>query len=119
GNGSKTEIGRSAIWNGEVANCVHQNHIIRVRFCAGDSRFLNAYWNSPDGNRRVMDTAASTSGLYTLSVTKVCSMPLPLAPSEEQMAIASEVDRYQSVTGAVANELAQATKRTARLRQSI
>ena len=27
GNGSKTEIGRSAIWNGEIENCVHQNHI--------------------------------------------------------------------------------------------
>ena len=31
GNGSRTEIGRCALWTGEVEDCVHQNHIIRVR----------------------------------------------------------------------------------------
>ncbi len=31
GNGSRTEIGRSALWNGAIEDCVHQNHIIRVR----------------------------------------------------------------------------------------
>ena len=31
GNGSRSEIGRCAIWNGEIADCVHQNHIIRLR----------------------------------------------------------------------------------------
>jgi type I restriction enzyme, S subunit len=31
GNGSFTEIGRSALWTGAIENCVHQNHIIRVR----------------------------------------------------------------------------------------
>ena len=49
GNGSKTEIGRSAIWKGEIEDCVHQNHIIRVRFLSGLVRYLNAYWNSPFG----------------------------------------------------------------------
>ena len=85
GNGSKTEIGRSAIWGGEIENCVHQNHIIRVRFFAGDSRYLNSYWNSPLGNGRVMELAASTSGLYTLSVAKVCSLPIPLPPFDDQV----------------------------------
>lgn len=72
GNGSKTEIGRSAIWNAAIDPCVHQNHIIRVRSVAGVPEFLNYYWNSTEGNQRVMDEAASTSGLYTLSVAKVC-----------------------------------------------
>ena len=29
GNGSPTQIGRMAIWKGEIQDCVHQNHIIR------------------------------------------------------------------------------------------
>ena len=28
GNGSKEQIGRVAIWNGSVENCLHQNHLI-------------------------------------------------------------------------------------------
>src|SRR5664279_5036178 len=31
GNGSPDQIGRAAIWDGSIANCVHQNHLIRVR----------------------------------------------------------------------------------------
>ena len=119
GNGSKTEIGRSAIWRGEIENCVHQNHIIRVRFLAGSSRYLNAYWNSPSGNGRVMEQAASTSGLYTLSVTKVCALPLPLAPLTEQQEIVEEVEQRLSVIAAAEMQVAQDLRRSDRLRQSI
>ena len=31
GNGSATEIGRCAMWRGELPVCIHQNHIIRLR----------------------------------------------------------------------------------------
>ncbi len=31
GNGSRAELGRVAMWNGEIPNCVHQNHLIKVR----------------------------------------------------------------------------------------
>jgi type I restriction enzyme S subunit len=119
GNGSKTEIGRSAIWTGEIEDCVHQNHIIRVRFLAGSSRYLNSYWNSPSGNGRVMEQAASTSGLYTLSVTKVCSLPVPLAPIVEQEQIVAEVEERLSVISAAEIEISNSLLRAARLRQSI
>jgi len=119
GNGSKTEIGRSAIWRGEIENCVHQNHIIRVRFLAGSSRYLNAYWNSPSGNGRVMEQAASTSGLYTLSVTKVCALPLPLAPLTEQQEIVEEVEQRLSLIAAAETQVAHDLLRADRLRQSI
>lgn len=119
GNGSKTEIGRSAIWSGEVANCVHQNHIIRVRFLSGIPEFLNAYWNSPPGSGRVMHQAASTSGLYTLSVQKVSALPLPLPPLSEQQQIVLLVDERLSVIEKAGEEIEQQLHRASCLRQSI
>jgi hypothetical protein len=66
GNGSPAEIGRMAIWKGEIANCVHQNHIIRARLLGAiPPAYVAAYWNSPEGASRVLDVASSTSGLYT------------------------------------------------------
>src|SRR5690606_31877419 len=32
GHGNPDEIGRCALWDGSVDGCVHQNHLIRVRF---------------------------------------------------------------------------------------
>ena len=119
GNGSKTEIGRSAIWGGEIDNCVHQNHIIRVRFLAGTSRYLNAYWNSPVGNSRVTEQAASTSGLYTLSVAKVCDLPVPLPPESEQQQIVAEVEERLSQIAATEQQIEANLLRASRLRQSI
>jgi type I restriction enzyme, S subunit len=120
GNGSLTEIGRSAIWRGEIPNCVHQNHIIRVRPLGGMvTGFVNMYWNSPNGAKRVMAEAASTSGLYTLSVTKVCRLPVPIPPLAEQAQIVAEVDRRLSVADAAETQVEHALQRAARLRQAI
>ena len=35
GNGSKEQIGRVAIWDGSVENCLHQNHLIKGRPVSG------------------------------------------------------------------------------------
>jgi type I restriction enzyme, S subunit len=119
GNGSKMEIGRSAIWRGEIENCVHQNHIIRVRVSVGSPRYVNYYWNSPSGNQRVMSQAASTSGLYTLSVGKVSSLPIPVPPSDEQEQITAEVEQRLSIIVAAAAQADANLKRSTRLRQCI
>lgn len=119
GNGSRTEIGRSAVWRGEVPDCVHQNHIVRVRFLAGLPAYLNAYWNSPQGRQRAMAKAASTSGLYTLSAAKVSQLPVPLPPLAEQEAIVAEVEQRLSVIAALDDYIQASIKRAGRLRQSI
>jgi len=119
GNGSRNEIGRSALWRGEIENCVHQNHIIRVRFLAGLPEYLNAYWNSPSGMARVAAKSASTSGLYTLSVGKVSELPIPLPPLVEQREIVSEVGKYRSNLERDLVALEAMVVRSDRLRQSI
>lgn len=119
GNGSKTEIGRSAIWDGSIPDCVHQNHIIRVRFAVDCPQYLNAYWNSPNGNVRIMNMAASTSGLYTLSVAKVRSLPLPLPPRDEQRGIVAALDETLTQIDAAEIAIDHGLRRGQRLRQSI
>ncbi len=120
GNGSRTEIGRCALWNGEIEDCVHQNHIIRVRLATGVSpQYVDVFLNSPIGQFAIQQAASSTSGLYTLSVNKVKRLSLPLPPTAEQQAIADCVEGHaagiEQIDTTLANKLAAAT----RLRQSI
>jgi type I restriction enzyme S subunit len=62
GNGSRTEIGRCAMWRGEVEDCVHQNHLIRVRPLPGViPSYVNLFLNSPDGQKAIQWVASSTS----------------------------------------------------------
>jgi len=85
GNGSIDQIGRCAIWNDEIKNCVHQNHIIRCRPFAGiNSEFIAYFWNSSSGRKFLKDVASTTSGLYTLNISKISKIPIPLPSSLEQ-----------------------------------
>jgi type I restriction enzyme S subunit len=119
GNGSKTEIGRSAVWTGEIEDCVHQNHIIRARFLVGHSHFLNIFWNSPFGVGQVLSQAASTSGLYTLSVRKVSTLPVPIPSIEEQRQIVCDVLEQLETIETADFEIDKQVARADRLRQSI
>jgi type I restriction enzyme S subunit len=120
GNGSRSEIGRCALWAGEIADCVHQNHIIRLRPLDGlHSEYLNLYLNSPVGQTVIQLVASSTSGLYTLSVGKIQKLPVALAPTAEQEQIAEKVAELFSVVEHVQVDLGRKADSVGGLRQSI
>ncbi|MEV5199677.1 restriction endonuclease subunit S [Streptomyces sp. NPDC053720] len=88
GNGSADQIGRAAIWRSEIKDCVHQNHLIRVRHGADLlPEYLEFVWNSPTMSRRLQKASVSTSGLYTLSTRKLKELELPVATREDQAAL--------------------------------
>ncbi len=93
GNGSADQIGRCAVWDGSIAPCVHQNHLIRVRF---DERVLPvyalAYFNAHDGREQIVARAVNTSGLFTLSTGKVKALQMPLPPLPLQQEFADFVN---------------------------
>lgn len=120
GNGSPQQIGRAACWEGEIADCVHQNHLIRVR--PGPNlvpRYLALYWNAPHTASVLREVASSTSGLYTLSTAKVKSIPIPLAPLPEQQRIAEEVDQQLEAHRRLEQSIRHALDRLRAVRRSI
>lgn len=85
GNGSPEQIGRAAMWRDEIKDCVHQNHLIRVR-PGGElnPEYLELVWNAPSTASQLRAVAASTSGLYTLSTAKVKNVLISTPPLHEQ-----------------------------------
>lgn len=120
GNGSVDQIGRVALWNGSISPCVHQNHIIKVRFFEKRISDFVLYWLlSPGGRKGIQRVASSTSGLYTLSLSKVSALPVPFPPLAEQHRIVAEVERRLSVVAATQQAITANLARANRLRQSI
>lgn len=98
GNGSPAEIGRCARWNGEIVECVHQNHIIRCRpLRNGIERFVLLYLNAPSGTATMRNLAITSAGLYSLSVGKIQKIIIPLPPLAEQRRIVEKVDELMAV----------------------
>lgn len=120
GNGSIDQIGRVAIWDGSIEPCAHQNHLIKVRFEPVEIGEYVLNWLLSNGGRsQIMLVASSTSGLYTLSLSKVSALAVPLPSLEEQNRMIDKIERRLSVADEIAKELDQALVRSERLRQSI
>ena len=120
GNGSLDQIGRVALWNGSIPNCGHQNHLIRARCHAmAHPAFVLMFLISPRGRELIEKQAASTSGLHTLSVSKVQHLPVPLCSLPEQQEIVRLLDEQFEVVERNEREIDAALKRSEALRQSI
>ncbi|MCW5939190.1 MAG: restriction endonuclease subunit S [Fimbriimonadaceae bacterium] len=119
GNGSFSEIGRASIWRDEVPDCVHQNHIIRVRFNGLVPEFVNCFWNSPIGIEQVTATAVTTSGLFSLSTGKIASLMIPVPGKDEQIEIVSRVESLFALADSIESRLADATAQVERTTQAI
>ena len=92
GNGSIDQIGRAALWRGEIRECAHQNHLIRWRSGGSVAPEFALYWLlSPTGRMSLVEFASSTTGLHTLSLSKVSAVPLALPPMDEQLEIVRRV----------------------------
>jgi len=120
GNGSPSQIGRAALWDGSIADCVHQNHLIRVRPKSGlSASYLEAVWNSPQNRRQLTDLASSSSGLHTLSVSKLKSLKLPVPTLDRQRELVSEVQEIRDRRRRLDTDLVVAVSRTQQLRRSL
>jgi type I restriction enzyme S subunit len=120
GNGSVEQIGRVALWDGSISPCVHQNHLIKIRFpLAALSDWTLAWLLSPAGRSVIERVASSTSGLHTLSISKVAQLPVPLPPLAEQQRVKQEVDRLLAIEQNTLRKVDDQTLRCTKLRQSI
>ncbi len=98
GHGNPEEIGRAALWSGELRSCVHQNHLIRVRFDNSkvDPVYACTYMNSTGGRRHLLRASKTTSGLNTISVSNVREAPVALPPVELQKTFAARVGAIEA-----------------------
>jgi type I restriction enzyme, S subunit len=120
GNGSVDQIGRVALWDGSIPGCVHQNHIIKVRCTAPLPAWFVLVWClSPMGRQYIERVASSSSGLHTLSISKIQSLPVPVPPAGDLERIRNEFERMDVATASVLAAVGGESRRASALRQAV
>lgn len=121
GNGSLEHIGRAALWKGEITDCVHQNHLIKIRVNESqqNANFILFYLMSPQGKTEIVSKATSGAGLYTLSISKVSSIQIPVFSLEEQTEIVRRVEELFAFADQIEQRVKIAQQRVNHLTQAI
>jgi type I restriction enzyme S subunit len=120
GNGSIEQIGRVALWDGSIKDCVHQNHLIKVRFIDPLVAWYALAWcMSPHGRRQIMRVASSTAGLHTLSISKVQALPVPIPSFEELQILKDGFEVTDSLVTKYRSAIATEVRKSFTLKQAV
>jgi type I restriction enzyme, S subunit len=97
--GDWDKVGRTAIWNVDIPNCLHQNHVFKVR--VPSSLLLNEWvelvLNSYVGRDYFAGASKQTTNLASINMTQLRSFPLPIPPISEQIAILEKIKSLLSM----------------------
>jgi type I restriction enzyme, S subunit len=108
--GDPDKLGRGTIWRNELPECIHQNHIFRVRLHEA-APIMPAYLNwllaSAQGKRYFLRSAKQTTGIASINATQLKGFPVPVPRRDLQQAFTDRLRRIDELRRAHHNHLAE------------
>jgi type I restriction enzyme S subunit len=118
--GDIDKLGRGWIWQDELPECIHQNHVFRARLhLPGFSAKFVSWYANAIGQEYFMREGKQTTNLASVSLSKLKVFPVPVAPCEEIAETEAELERQLTVLDAFESLAEQEMRRCSALRQSI
>lgn len=93
--GDFDKLGRGTVWNGEIENCLHQNHVFKVRPKTGilEPYYLTMISSSPYGKAFFILASKQSTNLASINSTQLKSFLIPLPTFDEQLRIINIVNK--------------------------
>jgi type I restriction enzyme, S subunit len=98
--GDPDKLGRGSVWENQIDDCIHQNHIFRVRI-NNQSRlnpyYLSALVSSQYGKSYFLKSAKQTTGIASINSTQLKNFPAVIPPPELQNQFAAIVEKVEGI----------------------
>jgi|GEM_PF-641215 len=109
--GDRDKLGRGWVWNNQIADCIHQNHVFRIRLKDSSlpPEFVSHYANEM-GQQYFVDQGTQTTNLASISKRKLAALPVPVPPSDEAVEIVNRIDAAFAWLERISSEQAAASK---------
>ncbi|MDA8076665.1 MAG: restriction endonuclease subunit S, partial [Actinomycetota bacterium] len=117
-SGSPGEVGKPAIWRGEISDCCFQNTLVRVRPLGALPEWLHlVLYNAARSGR--LGEAAPGVGIHHIGAARLAAWPIPVPPIDEQHRLVAEVERELALLESLTTAINHAVTRSGHLRRSI
>jgi type I restriction enzyme S subunit len=110
--GDPDKLGRGTFWEEQISECIHQNHIFRVRFDLTEfsPQFISAQVSSSYGKAYFLAHAKQTTGIATINQKVLAAFPLmtPPLPTQKRIAVhlSEQIAAVERASKALEEELA-------------
>ncbi len=90
--GDRDKLGRGWVWREEVAECIHQNHVFRMRpYLSELQPELISHHGNTFGKLWFQSAGKQTTNLASINMTMLRAFPVPVAPSDEQLEMLEQI----------------------------
>jgi type I restriction enzyme S subunit len=118
--GDRDKLGRGRIWEGQVDDCIHQNHVFRARLKEPRLHPKFVSWVGNTFGRRWFEAAGKqTTNLASINKTVLESFPVPMPPPGAASKIVADVERRLSLVEAASGSISENLGKAASLRRSL
>jgi len=119
--GDWDKLGRSAIWDGQIQDCIHQNHIFRARpWNIGlRSQWIVLFTNSSIGRQYFENASKKTTNLASINMTQLRNCPFPIPSVDEQDRILKKVNELMALCDELEAGLVQAQTEGGELMEAV
>jgi len=95
--GDFDKLGRGALWEHNVPDCIHQNHVFRVRVNRNFllPEYFNVFLRTTQAKAYFLSCAKKTSNLASINITQLKALPVPLPKMELQKVFVRELRKSQ------------------------
>lgn len=120
GGGDRSQLGRGWIWEEQMPEAVHQNHLFRARITGRQLHPKLLAWHANGfGSLWCERNATQTTGLASIGLGKIKLMPVPVAPAAEQQRLVALLDAHLAALETVSAAAERAVVVADRLRSNL
>jgi type I restriction enzyme S subunit len=97
--GDFDKLGRGALWEHDIPNCIHQNHVFRVRLNKGIAlpEFFVTYLQAGKAREYFLRCAKRTTNLASINMTQLRDLPVVLPTLDKQQIFADRFAEVRSI----------------------
>ncbi|MCX5037894.1 MULTISPECIES: restriction endonuclease subunit S [Streptomyces] len=91
--GDRDKLGRGWVWDGQIDNCIHQNHVFRARVIDAEIHPKLLAWHANGFGKSWCDRNGTQSvNLASISLRKIKLLPVPIPPREIQEELVKTIE---------------------------
>jgi type I restriction enzyme, S subunit len=108
--GDFDKLGRGCLWHGDIAPCIHQNHVFRVRPDPSrlNSVFFTHFLQSASAKGYFLRCSKRTTNLASINLTQLKNLPVPEVPIDLQNAFQVEIETAEACSVSATHRTEQA-----------
>ncbi|MFF2250355.1 restriction endonuclease subunit S [Streptomyces sp. NPDC058142] len=118
--GDRDKLGRGWIWEEQIPECIHQNHVFRARVDQSVLHPKLLAWHANGFGQRWCELNGKQSvNLASISLSKIKLLPVAVPPPEVQLNLVSHIEERLSMADAALETAEAGLLRTKALRRAV